>query len=195
MEEKPQLPVSLFESVDDGTESGKMSEELEDSEYLEYLHQPQHLASSADDLIVLQSLQDERDVERQQYEEIHQVHHLLEEFPSVRGASEAADILQCEEHKGGDVHHVADHGELRLGAGLGAGLITSDLLDVLNSGDNEGEGGDEEDQQGEDGEYVGPSAGPGLLHEVPHSTSGQNYNKDDDDDEEEEEEEEEEDIT
>ena len=145
MEEKSQLPVSLFESVDDGTESGKMSEELEDSEYLEYLHQPQHLASSADDLIVLQSLQDERDVERQQYEEIHQVHHLLEEFPSVRGTSEAADILQCEENKGGDVDNVADQGQLGLGAGLRAGLITSDLLDVLHCGDYEGDGGDEDD--------------------------------------------------
>ena len=113
----------------------------------------------------------------------------------MRGASEAADIFQREENEGGDVDNVADQGELGLGVGLPAGLITSDLLDVLNSGDNEGEGGDEEDQQGEDGEYVGSSAGPGLLHEVPHRTSGQNDNEDDDDEEKEDEEEEEEDIT
>ena len=173
MEEKAQLPVGLFESVEDGPQSSKMSEQLEDSEYLEYPHQSQHLASSADNLIVLQSLQDQRDVERQQYQEIHQVHHLLEEFPSVRGTSQPADILQREEDKGGDLDNVADHGELRLGAGLGAGLITSDLLDVVHGGDDEGDGGDEDDQQGHDGKDVGSSAGPGLLHEVPHRTSGQ----------------------
>ena len=65
MEEKSELPVSLFESVDDGAQPSKMSEQLEDSEYLEYPHQSQHLASSADNLIVLQSLQYQRDVERQ----------------------------------------------------------------------------------------------------------------------------------
>ena len=65
MEEKAQLPVGLFKSVDDGPQSGKMSEQLEDSEYLEYLHQPQHLPSPPDDLIVLQSLQYQRYIERQ----------------------------------------------------------------------------------------------------------------------------------
>ena len=84
------------------------------------------------------------------------------------GAGEAADILQSEEDKGGDVDNVADQGELRLSAGLGAGLITSDLLDLIHGGNDEGDGGDEDDQQGHDGEDVGSSARPRLLHEVPH---------------------------
>ena len=93
----------------------------------------------------------------------------------MRATGEAADILQSEEDKGGDVDNVADQRELRLRAGLRAGLVASDLLDILHGGDDEGDGGDEDDQEGHDGKDVGSSAGPGLLQEVPHRTPGENY--------------------
>ena len=70
MEKKPELLVSLLESVDERLEASKVTEQFVNSQYPHHSHQPHYLTSLPYDLIVLQLLQDEGEVEREESHEV-----------------------------------------------------------------------------------------------------------------------------
>ena len=70
MEKKPQFLVSLVESVDERLEASKVTEQFVNSEYPHHSHQPHYLPSLPHDLIILQLLQDEGEVEREESHEV-----------------------------------------------------------------------------------------------------------------------------
>ena len=61
-----------------------MSDKLEDPQYPHDPHQPDHLTSLADDLKVLQTLQEERQVEWYDCKQINQIHRTFHELELLR---------------------------------------------------------------------------------------------------------------
>ena len=70
MQEKSQLLVGLVEGVDQGLQAGEVTEELVDSQYPHHSHQSDDLPSLPYDLIVLQLLQHQGQIERDQCDEV-----------------------------------------------------------------------------------------------------------------------------
>ena len=79
-EEEAELLVGLLESVEQGLEASKVSDQLEYPQYPHHSHQADHLPRLTDDLEVLQPLQQDRQVERNDSEEIDQIHRVLEDI-------------------------------------------------------------------------------------------------------------------
>ena len=70
MQKKPQLLVSLVESVDERLEAGKVTEQFVNSQYPHHSHQPDNLACLPYDLIILQLLQHQGQVERDEGDKV-----------------------------------------------------------------------------------------------------------------------------
>ena len=107
-----------------------MSHELEDPQYPHDPDQPNYLASFPNDLVVLQLLQDQREEEREDGEEVNDVHRVLDKFYFARTDCQSGEELHCEEQDDGLVYDIDDlHNEGK-------------LLQLLRGGDDEGQGGD-----------------------------------------------------
>ena len=68
------VPGGLADGEEEGLESGKVSDQLEDAEDLGDAHQPHHLARLPDDVELAQVVHDEVDKVGQDGEQVHQVH-------------------------------------------------------------------------------------------------------------------------
>ena len=115
-----------------------MPHELEDSEYPHDPDQPNDLASFPNDLKILQSLQQEGEEERDDSEEVDHVHGAPHEFEFPRGAGQSDEVLQGEETDRDHVHHVDN---LQQDGQVNLPIVI--LLQLVNGGDDEGEGADE----------------------------------------------------
>ena len=92
-----------------------MSHELEDSEYPHDSDQPNDLASFPNDLVVLQLLQQQREEEREDGEEVNNVHQVFDESHFDRTNGQSGEELHGEEYDDGlvdDVDDVHNEGEL-----------------------------------------------------------------------------------
>ena len=69
-QQKTKFFVGLLEGVDESLETGKMAEELVDPQYPHHSHQSDDLPSLPYDLIVLQLLQNQGQIERDQCDEV-----------------------------------------------------------------------------------------------------------------------------
>ena len=117
--------VSLLQSTKYGLEASEMSHELEDSEYPHDSDQPNDLASFPNDLVVLQLLQDQREEEREDGEEVNDVHRVFDELQFDRADNQSGEELHCEEYDGGLVDDVDDlHND-------------GELLQLIRGGDDE----------------------------------------------------------
>ena len=102
-----------------------MSHELEDSEYPHDSDQPNDLASFPNDLVVLQLLQQQREEEREDGEEVNDVHRVFDELQFDRADNQSGEELHCEEYYGGLVDDVDDlHND-------------GELLQLIRGGDDE----------------------------------------------------------
>ena len=70
MQEQSELLVGLVEGVDEGLQSGEVTEQLVDPQDPHDSHQPDYLASLPYDLVVLQLLQHQGQIERNQRNEV-----------------------------------------------------------------------------------------------------------------------------
>ena len=134
-EEEAELLVCLLEGVEEGLETSEMSDQLVNSQDSHHFDQADDLSSFPDDLEVLQALQQEREKERNDSEEVDHVHGAPDEFQFPGGAGESDEVLQGEETDGDHVHHVDDlqqYGQVHLPIVI--------LLQFVNSGDDEREG-------------------------------------------------------
>ena len=68
------VPGGLADGEEEGLESGKVSDQLEDAEDLGDAHQPDDLARLPDDVELAQVVHDEVDEVRQDGEQVNQVH-------------------------------------------------------------------------------------------------------------------------
>ena len=92
-----------------------MPHELEDSEYPHDSDQPNYLASFPNDLVVLQLLQEQREEEREDGEEVNNVHQVFDESHFDRTDGQSGEELHGEEYDDGlvdDVDDVHNEGEL-----------------------------------------------------------------------------------
>ena len=62
MEQETKFFVSLFESVEQGSESSEMTEQFVHTKYFQYLHEPDHFPRPADQTVILQPLKDQGNV-------------------------------------------------------------------------------------------------------------------------------------
>ena len=74
-------------------------------------HQSDHLPCLPDDLKVLETLEDEREVEGDNGKQVNQVHRALDELELVGADDQADKVLQREEHHHEVVDEVDDVGE------------------------------------------------------------------------------------
>ena len=88
-----------------------MSDEFEDPEDPHDTDQSDHLPCFPDDLKVLEALEDEREVEGNDGEQVDKVHRALDELELVRADDQTDEILQGEEHHHKVVNEVDDVGE------------------------------------------------------------------------------------
>ena len=84
----------------------KVSEQFVHSEDLQYLHQSDHLASPANDMVILQSLQNERDVKWEQGPQVYEVHGFFQKLKFVWTADESHNKFNCEEDKSWDINNL-----------------------------------------------------------------------------------------
>ena len=92
-----------------------MPHELEDSEYPHNSDQSNDLASFPNDLVVLQLLQDQREEERGDGEEVNDVHRVFDELYLDQTDCQSGEELHSEEYDDGlvyDVDEVHNDGEL-----------------------------------------------------------------------------------
>ena len=112
-----------------------MSDQLVNSQNPHDFDQSNDFASLSDDFKVLQSLQQQGEIERNDGEEVDHVHGAADEFKFARGAGQSDEILHGEETDSDNVDHVDDlqeDGEVHLAVVI--------LLQLVNSGDDECEG-------------------------------------------------------
>ena len=107
-EEEAELLVCLLEGVEQGLESSEMSDQLINSQDSHHFDQTDYLSCLPDDLEVLQPLQEEREEERNDGEEVDHVHGAADEFEFPGGAGQSDEVLQGEEADRDHVHHVND---------------------------------------------------------------------------------------
>ena len=84
----------------------KVSEQFVHSEDLQDLHQSDHLASPANDMVILQSLQNERDVKWEQGPQVYEVHGFFQKLKFVWTADESHNKFNCEEDKSWDINNL-----------------------------------------------------------------------------------------
>ena len=107
-EEEAELLVSLLEGVEQGLETSEMSDQFVNSQDSHNFDQSDDLPSLPDDLEVLQPLQEEREEERNDGEEVDHVHGAADEFEFPGGAGQSDEVLKGEETDRDHVHHVDD---------------------------------------------------------------------------------------
>ena len=73
--------------------SGKVPDQLEDPQDAHHPHEPDNLSGFADDLDVLEAVEEERQVEGDDGQEVDQVHRLLEELPLPGRAQKPDNVL------------------------------------------------------------------------------------------------------
>ena len=158
--------VCLLQSIEERLKTSKVPDKFEDPEDPHDSDQPDHLACLANDLKVLQALQQQGQVEGNDGQEVNHVHWALHELELVWADDKSDQILQGEE----DDHKVIDEVN-----DVGQELVFDDairiLLQLLSGGDDEGDGGDEDHGQGEKGQELSQFAGPGILYGVPEPGS------------------------
>jgi len=92
-EEEAELLVGLLEGVEQGLEAGKVSDQLEYPEDPHHSHQPDHLPSLTDDLEVLQPLQQQREIERDNGADVNDVHRVSDKLYFVRANAKSEEKL------------------------------------------------------------------------------------------------------
>ena len=85
-----------------------MSDQLINSQDSHHFDQTDYLSCLPDDLEVLQPLQEEREEERNDGEEVDHVHGAADEFKFARGAGQSDEILHGKETDSDNVDHVDD---------------------------------------------------------------------------------------
>ena len=102
-----------------------MSHQLEDSQYPHDPDQPDYLAGFPNDLVVLQLLQQQREEEGENGEEVNDVHRVLDEFHFGRADGQPGEELHGEEDDDALVYYIDDlHNEGK-------------LLELIRGGDDE----------------------------------------------------------
>ena len=108
--------------------------------------QPDDLPRLSDDLVVLQTLQEDGDVEGDDGGEVHNVQRVLEEAYLVRADDQAEEVLDGEEEHNEAVDELDGEGDVGI---LYVALLV--LLQLLHGGQDEGDGRHHHHRQGEDG--------------------------------------------
>ena len=112
-----------------------MPHQLEDSQYPHYSDQPDYLAGFPNDLVVLQLLQQQREEEGEDCEEVNDVHRVFDKFNFAWAHYQSGEELHSEEYNDGLVCHVDDlHNEGK-------------LLQLLRGGNDEGQSGNDHSGQ------------------------------------------------
>ena len=136
-----------------------MSDKLEDPENPHDPHQTDHLARLPDDLKVLQTLEEEGQVEWDDGGDVDDVHRVPDELELVGADHEPHEELEGEEDDNKVIRHLDDHDHH---GPLALALLV--LLELVRGGDDEGDGGQDHHGQREEGQELGQLGGPGILY-------------------------------
>ena len=158
--------VSLLESVEQGLKSRKMSDKLEDPENPHDPHQADHLPRLPDDLKVLETLEEEGQVEGDDGADVDDVHRVADELELVGADDESHEELQCKEDDDKVVCHLDDQDH---DWPLALALLV--LLQLIRGGDDEGDGGQDHHGQREQGQKLGQLRGPRVLYSANSSSN------------------------
>ena len=92
-EEEAELLVSLLEGVEQGLETSEMSDQFVNSQDSHYFDQSDDLPSLPDDLEVLQPLQQQREIERDDGADVDDVHRVSDKLDFVRANAKSEEKL------------------------------------------------------------------------------------------------------
>ena len=146
--------VGLLQSVEQGLEPRKVSNQFEQPQNPHHPNQPDDLSCFPDYLVVLQTLEEDGDVERDDGGEVDDVERVLDEPQLVGTDDQTEQVFHSEKDHYETVDELDGEGDV---GELDVALLV--LLQLLHGGEDEGGGGDDHHRQREDGHALGQLAG------------------------------------
>ena len=150
--------IRLLKSVEQRLQSSKVSDKLEDPQNPHDPHKTDHLSRLANNLKVLQTLEEERQIEGDDGADVDNVHRVPDELELVGADHESHKELESEEDDDEVVCHLDDHDHY-----WPLALTLCVLLELVCGGDDEGDGGQDHHGQREQGQELGQLRRPWIL--------------------------------